>query len=412
MVAFHNNPTTQPHNVVVVLSFVLWDGLVLVASGALFLLRGKKNRGLTAIGAGLAAIGVAIGWPVREERAATRAQKIDDAMPRWHFREKHALVIDAPPKRVFEAIRAVTPREIRLFQTLTAIRRIGRSIPDHILNASPDEPILDLVTRTTFVYLADDPPREVVVGTCVARGVNAVMNFHVAGDDRHSIVTTETRVFADSRLGARRFAAYWRLILPGSDLIRRSWLRAVRRRAEAPGGLAFRKATLGDVAGIERVMRESLATLGRQTYDANQVASSIAHVARLDRELVTDNTYFVATADGRIVGCGGWSRRGKLYAGSAAEGDESRLLDPASEAARVRAMFVVPEWARRGIGRVILERCEAEARAEGFRKIELMAMLSGEAMYAACGYDVVERVTPPLADGTRLPLTKMEKHLG
>ena len=390
-----------------VLSFVLYDGIALIATGVVLLLRGKRNAALTAIGAGLAAIGIAIGWPAREERAASRVQKIDDAMPRWQFREKHGLFIAAPPGRVFQAIRAVTAREIKLFQTLTAIRRFGRRIPDNILNTPPDEPILDFVTRTTFVCLADEPPHEIVVGTCVARGVNAVMNFYVTGDERKSHVTTETRVFADSPLRARKFAAYWRLILPGSDLIRRSWLRAVKKRAE----FALRKATLDDVGEIERVMRDSLATLGRQTYDAAQVASSIEHVAHLDRELVTDNTYFVATADGRIVGCGGWSRRGKLYAGSAAAGDESRLLDPKSEPARVRAMFVVPAWARRGIGRAILERCEAEARREGFAKIELMAMLSGEAMYAACGYDVVERVTPPLADGTPLPLTRMEKLL-
>ena len=265
------------------------------------------------------------------------------------------------------------------------------------------------MTRTTFVYLADEPPTEVVVGTCVARGVNAVMNFHVSGEGQRSLVTTETRVYADSRAGARKFAAYWRLILPGSDIIRRSWLRAVRRRAENAGDFTLRKATLADINDIERVMRESLATLGRQAYDAQQVASSIEHVTKLDRELVTDNTYYVAVADGHIVGCGGWSRRAKLYAGSADKGDESRLLDPRTEAARVRAMFVVPEWARRGIGRAILARCEAEARAEGFRKVELMAMLSGQAMYAASGYDVVERVAPPLADGTPLPLTRMEK---
>jgi GNAT superfamily N-acetyltransferase len=395
------------------LSFVLYDGLLLLATGVALVLSGRRKSGVAAIVTGVSAIAVAIGWPAREQRVMTRTQRIDDAMPRWQFNEKHAAFVNAPPERVFDAIKKVTARDIRLFETLTTIRRFGRPLPDHILHAPPDEPLLDLVTRTTFVSLADEPPREVVVGTCVARGVNAVMNFHVSGDERQSYVTTETRVFADSAAGARKFAAYWRLILPGSDIIRRMWLRAIQERAEWVGApLQIRKAALADVAEIERVMRESLDTLGRTTYDDRQIASSLENIAHLDRELVTDDTYYVAIADGRIVGCGGWSRRGKLYAGSAAVANEARLLDPATEAARIRAMFVVPEWARRGIGRGILNRCEAEAKREGFRKIELMAMLSGEAMYTASGYDVVERVTPPLADGTPLPLTRMEKTIG
>jgi len=173
----------------------------------------------------------------------------------------------------------------------------------------------------------------------------------------------------------------------------------------------IRKACAGDVDAIERVMRDSLTGIGSRAYDARQIASSLEHVAHLDRELVEDGTYFVAEADGAIVGCGGWSRRAKLYAGSAAAGDESRLLDPATEPARVRAMFVTVRWERRGIGRRILEMCEAEARGEGFTTVELMAMLSGEAMYAACGYEPVERLEPALADGTPLPLTRMTKRL-
>jgi GNAT superfamily N-acetyltransferase len=173
----------------------------------------------------------------------------------------------------------------------------------------------------------------------------------------------------------------------------------------------IRKARVEDIPSIERVMRASLTGIGSRTYDARQIASSLEHIAHLDRELVSDHTYFVAEAEGEIVGCGGWSRRAKLYAGSAPAGDESRLLDPSTEAARVRAMFVVPEWERRGIGRHILRLCEDEARREGFRSVELMAMLSGRAMYDACGYTPVEDVEPPLADGTPLPLTRMVKNL-
>jgi GNAT superfamily N-acetyltransferase len=175
--------------------------------------------------------------------------------------------------------------------------------------------------------------------------------------------------------------------------------------------LTFRKATMDDVAAIERVMRDSLVGLGPRAYDERQIASSLQHVAHIDRNLISDGTYFVVSDDDAIVACGGWSRRGKLYAGSAAQGDEDRFLDPATEPARVRAMFVVPSHARRGIGRGILSRCENEARAAGFKAVELMAMLSGIEMYTACGYEPVENVEPPLADGTKLPLTRMRKAL-
>ncbi len=173
----------------------------------------------------------------------------------------------------------------------------------------------------------------------------------------------------------------------------------------------IRKATVADVEAIEAVMRDSLTGIGSRAYDAQQIASSLAHIAHIDRYLVTDGTYFVSVADGAIVGCGGWSKRGKLFAGPAPTADGERLLDPATEPARVRAMFVTTPWERKGIGRRILQLCEDEARAAGFRRVELMAMLSGEAMYAACGYTPVERVTPPLADGTALPLTRMVKEI-
>jgi GNAT superfamily N-acetyltransferase len=173
----------------------------------------------------------------------------------------------------------------------------------------------------------------------------------------------------------------------------------------------IRKATGGDIAEIERVMRESLIGLGSLAYDRRQIASSLEHVAHIDRHLIDDGTYFVALDGETMVGCGGWSRRGKLYAGSAAQAGEDRFLDPASEPARVRAMFVVPQYARRGIGRYILECCEEEARAAGFREVELMAMLSGQAMYAACGYTALEHIEPLLADGTPLPMTRMKKSI-
>jgi GNAT superfamily N-acetyltransferase len=181
----------------------------------------------------------------------------------------------------------------------------------------------------------------------------------------------------------------------------------------------LRHATPGDIPEIERVIRDSIAGISARTYDARQVASSLQYIARLDRELVTDGTYFVVETEGEgevagemareIVGCGGWSRRGRLYAGSGSAEGDARFLDPASEPARVRAMFVSPRFERRGIGRMILQACEAEALAAGFHEIELMAMLSGHAMYLASGYRDVEEVAAKLEDGTPYPLIRMRK---
>jgi GNAT superfamily N-acetyltransferase len=174
--------------------------------------------------------------------------------------------------------------------------------------------------------------------------------------------------------------------------------------------LHLRHATEADVPEIERVMRDSITGISNRTYDAAQVESSLRYVAHLDRELVADRTYFVVVEEnGEIAGCGGWSARSRLYAGSGPGDDDSRMLDPATEAARVRAMFVSPRFERRGIGRMILRACEDEARGAGFRRVELMAMLSGHAMYLASGYRDVERVDAKLEDGTPYPLIRMEK---
>jgi GNAT superfamily N-acetyltransferase len=175
----------------------------------------------------------------------------------------------------------------------------------------------------------------------------------------------------------------------------------------------IRLATREDVPAIEEVMRRSLDVIGRTAYDDAQVASASRHTARIDVRMIDDGTYYVAVVDGRIVACGGWSRRAKLFRGSADQeaNEQMRVLDPASEAARVRAMFVDPAFARRGIGRAILARAEEAAKAEGFRKCVLLAMLSGEAMYAACGYHAIESHPFETPDGISLGATLMEKRL-
>jgi GNAT superfamily N-acetyltransferase len=128
----------------------------------------------------------------------------------------------------------------------------------------------------------------------------------------------------------------------------------------------------------------------------------------VDSELIRDGTYFVVEA-GEIVACGGWSRRETRFGGDRQPGRESALLDPARDAARIRAFFVRPEWARRGIGRALLERCEAEARAEGFHTLELVATLPGQRLYEACGYVAGEPMDHPLENGTSIRFVPMRK---
>ena len=146
-------------------------------------------------------------------------------------------------------------------------------------------------------------------------------------------------------------------------------------------------------------MRVSILDLFPRFYDDRQVASAAVHIGHLDMRLIEDGTYFVHEADGEIVACGGWSRRAKLYAGSGDADDDDRLLDPATEPARVRAMFVRGDWTRRGLGRAILDACERAARAEGFTQLILMATLPGEPLYRAFGFREIERTTILMPDG-------------
>ena len=178
--------------------------------------------------------------------------RLDEFAPVWQFHEVHSIHIAAQADRVFDAIKQVRADEITLFRTLTWIRRGGRPLPPSILNAGSREPLLDMAIKGGFVCLADDRPREIVVGTVIAappgqRGTLtpdlfkaalpagftlAAMNFVVTPDGPDAaIVSTETRVFANSPSARRRFAAYWCVIYPGSAIIRRMWLRAIARRA-------------------------------------------------------------------------------------------------------------------------------------------------------------------------------------
>lgn len=215
-------------------SVALYAGGAATLAGAAMLLRRRTRRnGAMLLAGGVAVAAVALLWPASEERVATKITHLDEAMPRWQFNEVHDIHVDADAQRVYDAIRAVRADEIAFFRALTWIRRGGRSQPENILNAGKSKPILDVATRTSFRWLADDPPRELVVGTRIGPGVDAAMNFLIAPDGRGCRVTTETRVCATDAKNKRLFAGYWRVIHPGSDIIRRMWLRAVKRRAEA-----------------------------------------------------------------------------------------------------------------------------------------------------------------------------------
>jgi GNAT superfamily N-acetyltransferase len=173
-----------------------------------------------------------------------------------------------------------------------------------------------------------------------------------------------------------------------------------------------RLARASDAARISALMRASVLDLFPHFYDQRQTASAAVHIAHLDMRLIEDGTYFVHEADGEIVACGGWSRRHKLFTGSGAADDDDRLLDPATEPARVRAMFVRGDWTRRGLGRAILSSCERAARAEGFRNLVLGATLPGEPLYRSFGFREVERFTLTMPDGVSVECVAMERPVG
>lgn len=159
-------------------------------------------------------------------------------------------------------------------------------------------------------------------------------------------------------------------------------------------------------------MKASIRDLFPTFYDAAQTEASTRYVGVADRMLIDDGTYFVADAAGELVACGGWSRRDKLYTGSGESSGEARLLDPATEPARVRAMFVRADWTRRGLGTAILRACEAAAKAEGFATLALMATLPGLPLYEAYGFRVLERADVPFPDGLTIACAAMEKAVG
>jgi len=165
-----------------------------------------------------------------------------------------------------------------------------------------------------------------------------------------------------------------------------------------------------DMPALRILMTAAIRELLPQFLTPEKVEASFA-VMGVDSQLIEDGTYFILEDEGVMAGCGGWSRRATLFGHNHTAGRDARLLDPATEAARIRAMYTAPAFARRGVGRQILDLCEAAARKEGFLRAELGATAGGEPLYRACGYREIERMEVPTPGGVTVPITRMGKAL-
>lgn len=176
-----------------------------------------------------------------------------------------------------------------------------------------------------------------------------------------------------------------------------------------------RKAVVADIPRLREVIDASVRELQAQDYSSAQIEGALESVYGVDSQLIADGTYFVVevleAGVNRIVACGGWSKRKTLYGGDQYARREDSLLDPACDAAKIRAFFVHPRWARRGLGTLILEICEKAAISAGFRRLEMGATLSGVAFYRARGYAEIEKQSVPLGNGEKLPIVRMAKEV-
>lgn len=173
--------------------------------------------------------------------------------------------------------------------------------------------------------------------------------------------------------------------------------------------LASRIARPDDIAAMMELMEAAISELQKPFLTDDQIAASRA-IMGLDTQLIDDGTYFVIEADGELAGCGGWSRRATLYGNDDSHGRNAALLDPAVDAARIRAMYTHPLHVRKGVGRLIIDLCEEAARREGFKTVELMSTMAGEPLYRACGYKARESVSDD-SGGAAVPLIRMTKML-
>jgi GNAT superfamily N-acetyltransferase len=176
----------------------------------------------------------------------------------------------------------------------------------------------------------------------------------------------------------------------------------------------MRLAAEADIPALRELIELSVRVLQKDDYTPEQIEGALGHALGLDTQLVRDGTYFVAEPVGEnavIAGCGGWSHRKTLFGSDHGPGREAELLDPAVDAAKIRAIFVHPQWARRGLGSMILRHCEEAAQAAGFRRLEMGSTLTGVALYTLRGYREFGRVDVPLPNGAALPVVRMAKSL-
>ncbi len=173
--------------------------------------------------------------------------------------------------------------------------------------------------------------------------------------------------------------------------------------------IQIRLARQEDIAALANLILESARTLQATYYTSEQIEAALGTVFGVDSQLIQDGTYFIAENTHQIIGCGGWSKRKTLYgADRAKKAEEDRLLDPSFDSAKIRAFFVHPEWARRGIGSQIMEQCEAALEA-GFKTIEIIATLAGEPLYRRFGYNVSQQFDISLPNESVLPVVRMVK---
>jgi len=172
-----------------------------------------------------------------------------------------------------------------------------------------------------------------------------------------------------------------------------------------------RVATAADIPALAELIGRSARVLSRAHYTESETESAIQHVFGVDSVLIADRSYFIAELEGSLAGCGGWSRRRTLYGGDQRPVGSDDLLDPAQDAARIRAFFVAPEAARRGVGRRLLDECIKAAAQAGFVSLELMSTLPGVPFYSALGFDSVEEITDTLPDGITLRFVRMRRAL-
>jgi GNAT superfamily N-acetyltransferase len=177
----------------------------------------------------------------------------------------------------------------------------------------------------------------------------------------------------------------------------------------SPNDWQLRLACAADIPAIEAIIPLSVRGLQAAWYSPAQMDAALGPVFGVDRQLIRDGTYFVIEQEGRLIACGGWSRRNAVFGGDRERAGEDAALEPARDPARIRAFFVHPQWARRGLGRTLLAACEAAIVAAGFRRAVLVATLAGEPLYAVGGYQVEARYEAPLPGGLTLPVVRMSK---